>query len=698
MPGVKEECRLSWETYSLYGLNDKSLYENGYFAEPSILQMFGLRLLEGDPATALTQPDHIIISQRMAHQFFGNETGLLGKTFRVNNKDSYIVSGVFADLPQTSTVTFDWLGSFEVFLRQHDFLKMWNHNSLKTYVQLTPGADAAAIDRALHTYVPQPADTMNCFLFSPADWHLRNHFEDGKQAGGEIGYVRMFLTIAWIVLLIACINFMNLATARSERRAREVGVRKVLGALQGNLLSQFMGEALFLSFLSTALGAVLISLVLPYFNDLIGGRIVLHLLAPAHLGALAGIALVCGVVAGSYPSLYLSSFNPIFVFKGLKRRGGVASVLRKGLVVFQFSISIALIIATVIIYQQVQHVRNRELGLRKDHLIQIDLVGNMQSHFNVIRQDLLNSGVVENAALGDMPLFQAGNNTSGFSWQGKDPNRNTLISVRVVSPEYLKTVGVHLREGRDFDANADLDSTQIIITKSLADLMGKGSAVGKTITGDNIHMTYTVRAVVDNYVYGDMYGTGDPVVFLAVPQYTATLFVRTKAERSPEEVLAKMESVFKKDNPGYPFTYQFVDQQFDQLFKAESLISRLSRLFATLAVFISCLGLFGLASFTAERRTKEIGIRKVLGASAGSLAALLSRDFLQLVGLSALISFPVAWWAMHHWLQGYAYRIGISGWVFVGAGLAAVLIALATISFQAIRVALANPVKSLRTE
>ncbi len=698
MPGVKDECRLSWETNSLYSLNDKSLYENGYFAEPSILQMFGLRLLEGDPGTALTQPDHVIISQRMAQQFFGDEKGVVGKTLRVDNKDSYIVSGVFADLPQTSTVTFDWLGSFEVFLRQHDFLKTWNHNSLKTYVQLAPGADAAAIDRKLHTYVPQPNDTMSCFLFAPTDWHLRNHFEDGKQAGGEIEYVKMFLTVAWIVLLIACINFMNLATARSEKRAREVGVRKVLGALRGNLLSQFMGEALFLSSLSTALGAVLITLLLPYFNDLIGGQISARLFDPLHLGALVGIALVCGVVAGSYPSLYLSSFNPIFVFKGIKRKGGAASLLRKGLVVFQFSISIALIIATILIYQQVQHVRNRELGLRKDHLIQIFLVGNIRSHFNVIRQDLLNTGLVENAALGDMPLFQSGNNTSGFSWQGKDPTRNTLISVREVSPEFLKTIGVHIREGRDFDANADLDSTQMIITKSLADLMGKGSAVGKTITSDNVHETYTVRAVVDNYVYGDMYGTSDPVVFQALPQYTSNLFVRTKAESQPEEVLARVESVFKKDNPGYPFTYQFVDQQFDELFRAESLISRLSRLFAALAVFISCLGLFGLASFTAERRTKEIGIRKVLGASAASLAALLSGDFLRLVFLSALISFPVAWWAMHNWLQGYAYRISISGWVFVGAGVAAVLIALATISFQAIRAALTNPVKSLRTE
>ncbi len=433
---------------------------------------------------------------------------------------------------------------------------------------------------------------------------------------------------------------------------------------------------------------------------------------PYHLAALGLLTLICGLVAGSYPSLYLSSFNPVFVLKGLKIKTGSAAIIRKGLVVTQFAVSIILIISTIIIYQQIQHVKNRNLGYNKDNLIQIDAQGDIVKDFPAIKQDLINTGVVSNSALADMPTLEDGNNTTSISWQGKDPNSNIIISQRLVSPEFMSTVGMHVIEGRDFqptdkvefgDNHMPKDSSQVmnvIITQSMEKLLGKGSAIGKRIEKGNdvgaFHLQ--VVGVIEDYVYGDMYGQSAPVVFYDIPQAASLLFVRIAPQKNPENALTKIGAVMKKDNPSYPFEYKFVDDQFNQMFTSEMLISKLSRVFAALAILISCLGLFGLAAYTAERRTKEIGVRKVLGASVSGIAALLSKDFLKLVMVSCLVAFPVAWLMMNNWLQNYQYRITISWWIFLIAGAVAVLIALLTVSYQAAKAAMANPVKSLRTE
>jgi ABC-type antimicrobial peptide transport system permease subunit len=526
------------------------------------------------------------------------------------------------------------------------------------------------------------------------DWRLRSNFVEGKQTGGRIEYVRMFTIIAWIVLLIACINFMNLATARSEKRSREVGVRKVLGAGRNTLLRQFLGEALFLSLLSVLLAILIISLTLPAFNLLIEKHLVMNIFNPVHLLALLCITVVCGLVAGSYPALYLSSFNPVLVFKGLKLRSGSASLIRKGLVIFQFSISIVLIISTVIIYQQIQHIKNRDLGYDKDNLVTMDVQGNMQNHFEAIRQDLLETGFVKNATVSQLGMMWMGSNSSNYSWQGKDPNSKILVTGDGVSPEYISTTGTKLIRGRDFRGLSD--SSNIIINETLAGLMKMDNPIGQIITQDSAK--YAVIGVVRNFVYGDMYGKADPLIFFCTNKYSSYMYIRLKPGSDPEKAIAGIESVMKRDNPGYPFDYHFVDDQFNEIFKTEMLIGKLSRVFASLAIIISCLGLFGLASYTAERRTREIGIRKVLGASVSGITGMLSKDFIVLVAIAALIAFPVAWYAMDKWLQDYAYRISISWIVFVLAGLAALLIALITVSFQAIRVALNNPVTSLRTE
>jgi ABC-type antimicrobial peptide transport system permease subunit len=504
----------------------------------------------------------------------------------------------------------------------------------------------------------------------------------------------MFTIIAWIILLIACINFMNISTARSERRAREVGVRKVLGAARKNLVRQFIGEAIVLSFISVILATILAWLVLPVFNELTEKHLVLHLWNPVHLSSLIGIGLICGLVAGSYPALYLSSFNPIFVFKGLQIKSSSAAWIRKGLVVFQFSISIVLIISTIIIYQQVQHIKTRDLGYNKDNLIVMDVQGDMVKHFDAIRQQLLAEGQAENAALASLGMLWMGSNTSDPTWEGKDPNSKILITIDPVSPEYISTTGTKIIEGRDFSGPGD--STNIIINETLAKLLNRKDPIGGIIRRDT--SKFTVIGVAKNFVYGDMYGKSDPLIFYCYPQYANYMYVRLKQGKEPSEVLSGIEKVMKRNNPGYPFDYKFVDDQFYDIFKTETLIGKLSRVFAVLAILISCLGLFGLAAYTAEQRTREIGIRKVLGASIGGITRLVSREFLILVAVAALIAFPVAWFAMHRWLQDYAYRISINVWVFVLASLLAVIIALFTVSFQAIKVAIANPVKSLRAE
>jgi predicted permease len=696
IPGVANTARATWDKSVLFSIGEKSIFETGSYVDSSLFSMFTIPFLQGSPSTAFTQLHSVVISEKMAKKFFGDDRNIIGKTIKVDNKESYAITGVFKDFPDNSTYKFEWFSPFQIFFDQNSWLKNWGSNGIKTFVELTPKTSPQSINKILNGYIQKraPQAVARPFLFGMNDWRLRNQFIEGKQTGGRIEFVNMFTIIAWIILLIACINFMNLATARSEKRAREVGVRKVLGAEKKTLIGQFILEALFMAFLSLLLAVGMILLILPAFNLLIEKQLTLGLNNPIHIIGLLSIALVCGLVAGSYPALYLSSFNPVFVFKGLKMKSGSASLIRKGLVIFQFTISIVLIICTIIIYQQVQHVKNRDLGYNKDNLITMDTQGEMVKHFQAIRQDLMRTGVVENAATSSLGMLWMGSNTDDYVWEGKDPNKKILITMDMVSPEYLSTTRMKLVQGKDFESVSD--SNKIIINETLASLMGKGSAIGKIIRQDTTK--YEVIGVVKNFVYGDMYGGSDPLIFFCYPPWASNLYVRLKPTGDPENAIAKIETVMKTNNPGYPFDYKFVDEQFNEIFKTEMLIGKLSRVFASLAIVISCLGLFGLAAYTAERRTREIGIRKVLGASVSGITGLLSKDFLRLVLVSGIIAFPLAWWAMHKWLQNYAYRIEISWWVFLLAGSLAVLIALLTISSQAIRAALTSPVKNLRTE
>ena len=701
IPGIKNTARCTWGNQLLFSYGDKAIYDQGNYVDASFLSMFQLQFIKGSPSKAFTQLNSLVVNETMANKFFGT-TDVLGKTLKVNNKEDYVITGVIKDLPKNVSFKFDWLAPFKIYENNNQWLQQWGNNGVITYVETEPNANIDAINNKLHGYIQtkMPEAIAKMSIYPMNRWRLYNNFDtNGKEKEGRIKYVNLFSLIAWIILIIACINFMNLATARSEQRAREVGVRKVLGAGKGKLIGQFIGESLIMAFISAFLAVIIVYVVLPAFNMLVEKQLIVDILNPVHIGALVSIAILCGLIAGSYPAFYLSSFNPVTVLKGLKLKSGAsAGFIRKSLVIVQFTISVVLIISTIIIYQQLQHVKDRDLGYNKEGLVYTTLSGKMKENFGVIKNDLIRTGVVQNASLSNSQVLQLGSNTGDFDWQGKDPNKQVLITVEGVNPEYVSTMGMHLKSGRDFYSDIKSDSNNIIINEALAKLLGKKDVVGSVVTRNGGKEKYTIVGVINDFVYNSMYSPAAPLILYSDTSNVNFLTVRFKQNADLKTALAKVESVVKSDNPGYPVEFNFVDEQFNQLFKTETLIGKLASVFAVLAIIISCLGLFGLAAYTAERRTKEIGIRKVLGASAQGLAGLLSKDFIQLVAISCLIAFPVAWWMMHNWLQDYEYRVEISWWIFIAADLLAIFIALITVSFQAIRAAFMNPVKSLRTE
>jgi putative ABC transport system permease protein len=696
IPGIIRATRSS-SMERLFSVGDNAINRTGRYADQDFLEIFSLKFIEGSIEDAFSNPEAIVLTQETAEQLFGKGEKALGKVIRVSNKDNYLVTGVIENLQKNISFPFDWVAPFERYRDGAEWMTEYGSNFSDTFVELAPEANFETIDKQVRALIAKKEEDTEdyAFLHAMKDWHLRSKFDGGKIVGGRITYVRLFTIIAFIILLIACINFMNLSTARSEKRANEVGVRKAMGSGRSRLIIQFISEALILAFMAALVSVVLLFILLPQFNLLIEKDLVLGLAKPLHIIMLLGITLVCGIFAGLYPAFYLSSFKPVEVLKGLKVTQGSATFIRKGLVVGQFTISIVFIICTILVYQQIQHVKNRDLGYDKDQLIAMRANQEMIDNYSVIKQDLIHSGAVKNIAFSNSELLSGGNNGSGLEWQGGTNTEDVLISFRYVSADFLKTTEMQLLEGRDFSENMAKDSTSTLITESFAKLMGAGSPIGKQITRNRI---YTVIGVVKDYLYDDMYGSNDPVMFFNDNNYANYLYVKTNSEIKTEQMLSKMENVFKKHNPAYPFEYTFVDETFNAKFKSEQLIGKLSQLFALLAILISCLGLFGLAAYTAEQRSKEIGIRKVLGASVSGLVKLLSKDFLKLVGISILISIPIAWYAIDNWLQDYAYRIEINWWVFVMAGVVAILIALVTVSFQAIKAAIANPIDSLKTE
>jgi predicted permease len=709
IPGIVNTARISDEDQrSLFRINDKSLYASGRYADSSIFSMLTFDFVQGSAKTVFLQLYSLVITESAAKKFFGEETNVVGKTVRVDNKQDYVVSAVVKDPPPNSSLQFDWLASYEINLlgRSDDGIS-WGSYGPFTYVELDAHANVSGANKYLKDFIhrKETSQMTEAFLFPMSDWRLYDEFENGKQTGnGRVAQVRMLSAIAWIILFIACINFMNLATANSHKRAKEIGVRKVLGSGKKSLVIQFISEALFMSLIASVTAIGIIAISLPAFNSLMQKRLLLDIFSARHLLGLLILTIICGLAAGSYPAMYLSAFKPVLVLKGLKLKTGGAAIIRKGLVVLQFTVSVVFISSTIIVYMQIQHIKDRNLGLNKDNLVEINMQHDISNIFPLIKQDLLRTGAIENAAISDHVTIYGGNTDSRFRWHGKPDDSEISIAFRSVSPEFISTSGMQVIEGRDFNANSSSENRNVIINQSLAKLMETESAVGKIIQSpreneEGIFTNLTVVGVINDYVYGNMYGKSGPVIFFCQPPQNATLlYVRTKPQNSADGVLAKIEAVMKKHNPSYPLEYKFVDDQFNELLSNEILVSKISGVFAVLAIIISCLGLFGLAAYTAERRTKEIGVRKVLGATVAGVVGLLSKDFVRLVLLSSVVAFPLAWWIMDNWLNDYEYRITISWWIFGIAALLAIIVALFTISFQAIKAAMVNPVKSLRAE
>ncbi len=706
VPGIVNNSRTRFDR-ELFGLNDKTTYERGLYADTSIFSMLQLNFISGN-AAGFSSPHCLVLTEKMAQKYFGS-AGAVGKTLRMNNTQDFVIIGVVRNPPDNVSIGFNWLAPVSNFLDRNKWLNRWGTYGITTLVELSPGTDVSLVNRQL-TAILRPKDRLyahaDCQLFAMNDWHLRNNFTNGQPDGGGITMVKLLAAIASIILFIACINFMNLATARAGQRAREVGVRKTLGALRRGLIWQFLVETLVMSFMALVLAVLLIHVFLPGFNGLVYKNLGFDLLTPTHFFGLLTIGVFCGLVAGSYPAFYLSSFQPVAVLKGQQiGLNNGAGFIRKALVVTQFTVSVILIVCTVIIYQQVGYIRARDLGYNKEHLLYTSLTGNIAEHFNAIKADLLHTGAVENAVLTESPPLSMWSTTTSdmLTWEGGNPGAKVKINWDGASPEYIPTMGLQLVAGRNFHSDIRSDSGNVLINQSLASLMGKAGRVGAILTyGDTNKRYYHVIGIMKDFLFNDLAGTVIPPLMMSCdPEVNGNysfLTIRLKAGKDLSAQLAKMEAVMKADNPGYPVDFGFVDEQFNNMFQWQAHIGTLAGVFAALAILISCLGLFGLAAYTAERRTKEIGIRKVLGASVSGLAALLSTEFLKLVALSCLIAFPVAWWVMHGWLADFPYRTAIHWWVFGLAAIAAVLITLLTVSFQAVRAALSNPVQTLRTE
>jgi putative ABC transport system permease protein len=684
-------------------VGDKLLKANGSGASAGFFNLFSYPLLQGTANSALSSVTGIAISKKLAGNLFGSPENAMGKIIRYNNIKDYKVTAVFADMPASSSRKFDYLISWEALQQEQPWTASWGNSGPLTYVLLKPNANAAAVAKKLtnfrnfYTKDSSAAYHVELGLQRYDEGYLHNHFENGKVSGGRIQYVQLFTLIAIFILLIACINFMNLATARSVNRAKEVGVRKAIGAARSTLIKQFIAESLLLSACSIVVALLLIVLLLPLFNQVTQKQIALPFQQATFWLGIIAITIFTGVISGSYPALYLSSFNPIKVLKGTTKLSIGAVWFRKGLVVFQFVLSMILIIGTVIVSKQINFIQNKNLGYNKENLLYLPVEGDLAAKYQTLKTEALQMpGIKAVSLISDgNPVF-LDQWTNGVDWEGRDPK--TMISVEhpEVNYDFVKTMGVQMAAGRDFSKDYPTDKDGFLINETAAKDMNYNEPIGKFVTING--RRGQIIGVIKDFNFRSLHETIKPmVVGLGSREMYGSILVRTEAGKT-KQAISDIEKLCRELNPEFPFTYSFVDEAYQQLYNNEQVISKLSDAFAFLAIFISCLGLLGLVMFTAEQRTKEIGIRKVLGASVGSIVQLMSSDFLKLVFIAMIIASPIAWWAMHSWLNNYAYKIDITWWMFAGAGGLVVLIAAATISFQSIKAAIANPVDSLRSE
>ncbi|HVU98364.1 MAG TPA: ABC transporter permease [Puia sp.] len=700
-PEVERASRVFWDETLLLSRGEKKISIIGTMADPDFLEMFDFPLLQGDRATALSSPTGMVITQKTAKAFFGNEDPM-GKTIRIDNKYDYAVSAVLKDLPNNTQFDFQFILPWDYVRMTGQSDSLWDKNSTHNYVLLKPHTDLAAFNAKTrdiyrqHAHLPFFAES---FLYPVNRLRLYSDFENGKPAGGRIERVRIFIVIAVFILLIACINFMNMSTARSEKRAKEVGIRKVSGALRGSLISQFLGESVLLAALAGAIALALVEVSLPFFNGLTGKVLAIGFGDWYFWLAFAGFIVMTGVLAGSYPALFLSAFRPVAVLKGNFKKSNALMGPRKVLVVLQFSFAIILVICTLVIKKQVNYARDREVGYDRRNMIWCFLSGDINKNYDAIKYELLSQGIATAITKSSAPLTQSWS-TGAAEWPGKDPNDRTDFNFFLCDGNIVQTAGLQLVAGRDIDPkHYPTDSNAVLLNETAVKVMRLATPIGTVVDKGAWGTDWHVVGVVKDFIIESPFDKVKPMMIKGPKaNWFNLMHIKLNPAHSTAQDLAGVEQVLKQYNPLYPFEYHFIDQQYAQKFEDEQASGKLTAVFAGLTIFISCLGLFGLAAYMAENRRKEIGVRKVLGASVGSIAGLLSGDFVKLVLIAMVVASPVAWWVMSRWLAGYPYHIGLSIWVFVAAGFGAVGIALATVSFQAIRAAMSNPVKSLRSE
>ena len=705
-PEVEDVVRFNNITF-LFTVGENNLNSRGAFTDRGFLNVFSYPLLHGDPTSALADGHGIVLTQKLAKTLFGNDDPM-GQTIRIDSNRNVTVTGILKDLPNNTLLSFDYLLPWEHMDRLGWNDTFWGNNSVKTYALLKPGTDQAAFDRKVrtitidHTKGTAYQSTTEVFTQPLSRYYLYNKSANGQLVAGNLVTVRLFMVLAVFILLIACINFMNLSTARSERRAKEVGIRKVVGVSKTLLITQFLIESILLSLFSFCIALLIVQLSLGGFNQLVGKQMLVPYGNPLFWMFSLGFILLTGLVAGSYPAFYLSSFNPVSVLKGTFKKENALIAPRKVLVTIQFTFAIILIIATVIVYRQIQHGLNRDTGYERNNLVYLFYQGDMAKHYTAIKNELLTSGAATSVSLSSNPITQRWSDSWGFQWDGSTKADEKLDFVRLgTDADFTGTFGIKLVAGRDIDVyKYPTDSMAVLLNEAAVKAMRLDDPIGTRVNwaGDTEYF-HVVGVIKDFILESPFEQTISPMMVNGPGGYSPNiLHVKLNAENGTANNLAQMEKIFKTYNPQYPFEYVFADENYAQKFKSAERSGKLAGLFALLTILISCMGLFGLAAYMAESRTKEIGVRKVLGASVWNVTQLLSKDFLKLVMLSFVIASPIAWYAMDKWLANYSYNIGVEWWVFALTGTLAALIALLTVSWQAIRAAITNPVDSLRDE
>lgn len=696
-PGVEYAAAVAppyWFPQYTLSAGDKYIKASGQYAGKDYFNIFSFKLIEGNKNSVLENKSSIVISDELAKKLFGTTENIIGKPVRFDQDTTYFVSGVFEKVPKHSSQQFDFVLSFEYFKSIKEWVTRWGDTGPRNYVLLNKETVINAFNKNVADVITvNTGDTFRKVVATRfSDLYLHNNYGDNATGEGRIEYVRLFSILAIFILVIACINFMNLSTAKASRRLKEIGIKKVVGADRRQLIFQFLSESLLLTLCATVFAVIIALLLLPAFNRITEKQINLHFDTTIILYFIP-IILCTGLLAGSYPALYLSKFNPLSVLKGNFNTSVAEVFSRKGLVVFQFTLSTILIVAVMVIYQQTQFIQNTDAGYNKNNILRLSAEGNIRGKEGAFITNLKNIPGVINASSTYHKMVGRGYSHTGMQWQGKDPNSDLTFEAFEVDYDFIETMGMKMKKGRSFSRSFGTDTSGIVLNEMAVKAMGLKDPVGQTIRrfGKNLQ----VIGIVNDFHFESLHEPIKPGYMFLWPGGTIVASVQATNQR---QTIAAIERLYGKYNPGFPFTFNFIDEAYQKQYDSETRVSALSKYFAGLAIVISCLGLFGLAAFTAQKRRKEIGVRKVIGASVANITTMLSKDFIRLIFISLAIALPASWWLMSNWLQGFAYRISLTPYVFVIAAIAVMLITLFTISFQSIKAAIANPVKSLRTE